>query len=71
MSKKLDNLSPDSYEIRIKSAQIQQLYHQSRPGLLGALISAFILVAALRDEVPYASLLGWLVAYLLVQLVRY
>jgi PAS domain S-box-containing protein len=71
MSKKLDHLSPDPYFIRIKAAQIQQLYHQSRAGLLGALISAFILVAALRDEVPYANLLGWLVAYLLVQLARY
>jgi len=71
MSQNPDNVSADPHAIRIKSAQIQQLYHQSRPGLLGALISAFILVAALRDELPYTNLLGWLLAYLLAQLARY
>jgi signal transduction histidine kinase len=57
--------------IQIAAAQIRQLYTQSLPGLIGTAVSAIILVAALRDVVPYARLLAWLSCYLILQIPRH
>jgi len=65
------NRSPTVVEGRIRAAQISQLYSQSLPGLLGALLSAVILAAALREVVPASYLLIWLGCYVVVQLPRY
>lgn len=63
--------SPSVVESRIRAAQISQLYTQSLPGVIAALMSAMILAAALRDVVPAAHLLIWLGCYVAVQLPRY
>ncbi len=55
----------------IKADQVFQLYSQSQWGLLGALLSAFVLVVALWQVVSQARLLVWLSCYLCVQVVRY
>lgn len=56
---------------RIRAAQVAQLYFQSLPGLIGALLSAVILTAALREVVPLSHLLVWLGVYVAAQLPRY
>lgn len=65
------NGSPDIVEVRIRAAQISQLYSQSLPGLIGALLSAVILAASLRQVVPWSHLLIWLSCYTVAQLPRY
>ncbi len=57
--------------LQIAAAQIRQLYTQSLPGLMGTIVSAVILVAALRDVVPYDRLLAWLSCYLTLQIPRH
>ena len=59
-----------SSDHRVRAAQIYQLYTQSRAGTVGALLSAIILTVVLREVVGYDRLLGWLAAYVVLQIVR-
>ncbi|MBI4962738.1 MAG: hypothetical protein HY913_05615 [Desulfomonile tiedjei] len=65
------NRRPTIVESRIRAAQISQLYSQSLPGLVGAILSAVVLTAALRQAVPWSHLLTWLGCYTVAQLPRY
>jgi len=56
---------------RLRTAQVELLYAQARPGLAGALLSGFIVAAGLRHEVPLTWLLGWLAVYGVIQAPRH
>jgi two-component sensor histidine kinase len=73
-SVRIDNSRPVSvlpHEPALRSAQVRQLHEQSRPGIIAALIGAFIAAFALREQVPHLWLAGWLAVYVVVQAPRY
>ncbi|MBI5571252.1 MAG: PAS domain S-box protein [Desulfomonile tiedjei] len=57
--------------VRVRAAQIRQLYTQSRAGMIAALIGAVLLVLAFWDAVPRANLIGWFVAFVALQIPRH
>jgi len=56
--------------VQLRSEQVRQLYSQSVPGLIGAQVSALVLVLALWDVVSPRRLLTWLAVYFILQVVR-
>ena len=52
-------------------AQVEQLYSQAGPGMVGAFLSGVILVGALWRTIPPSSLLLWLGCYTALHLGRY
>ncbi len=58
-----------SSEFRV--AQVRQLYEQSRGGIIAALIGAFIVAFAMREQVSHLWIAGWIAVYVAVQVPRY
>lgn len=56
--------------IELRSEQVRQLYSQSVPGLVGAQVSALVLVFALWGVVSPGRLFIWLAAYAAAQIMR-
>jgi PAS domain S-box-containing protein len=56
--------------LRLKAAQVRQLYSQSRLGIFGAIVGALVLTAALWNEVPSWKLLAWLALFVPLQVWR-
>lgn len=70
-----EKLSSCAEEIRtrnleVRAAQVRQLYAQSIPGLVGAQLSAVVLVIALWNVVPHWRLYTWFAVYVALQIVR-
>ena len=63
-------LKANSKHLQIRVAQVKQLYSQGRSGLIGALLGAIVLTAALWSVVPQFRLIMWLSGYVLVFLPR-
>lgn len=62
---------PPNRNVRLRAAQVRQLYSQSKTALVGTAISAVILVYALRDVIPHTLLAIWLGSYLSLQIPRH
>lgn len=64
--------SPGSQDdwIKIRAAQIRQLYSQARTGMIAASIGALILPVLLWNQVDHWRLVGWLLVFLGVQIAR-
>lgn len=61
----------DRMKIRIRAAQIRQLYAQTHPGLIGVAIAAAVVDFSLRDHVPHSYLILWFVGYVAVHIPRH
>ena len=67
----VEELDPSDDARLLYGAQVEQLYSQAGPGMVGALLSGVILVGALWRTIPLPSLLLWLGCYTLLHLARY
>lgn len=56
---------------RVRFAQIEQIFTQTRTGMYAALLGAAVLTGTLWGKVPRAALLLWLLAFLIVQFFRH
>jgi PAS domain S-box-containing protein len=65
-----DKPTSNPLAVELYAAQVRQLYSQSVPGLIGAQLSALVLMFALWRTVPHWQLLIWLAVYFVLQVIR-
>lgn len=66
----IDTGAPHGESAHLRAAQVNQLYSQSRAGLLGAQVSALILPIALWNATPLWRVGLWLAVYFALQIPR-
>jgi PAS domain S-box-containing protein len=55
---------------QVQAEQIRQLYAQTHPGLIAAIVLAMIIGFSLRNLVPHLYLILWVFSYMVVQIPR-
>lgn len=58
-------------DLAFRACLVRQLYAQSRTGIVGALVSTFVVALAIREHVDNSWLVAWLAVYLAVQVPRF